>query len=235
MPGNNFFTIPKATWRSLTWCCPIPGRADFERSCAVNLTNYTPISIRCIATQSRYSASEPQWISPAWPIIETTASAFSSNNFAEWRFRRKRLTSCRSWRVIRFCFKKRQKYWKKWCRSKRTLTRKNVNLSGCSYRMDMYSAFAGHLFSKETRNGYIFCYPLPDEVRPSRRGMHYGMPFGYTLPDEVCPSRKDIGSGISQGSASKEILQPPYRAVCFRIRWNSNDCFPIVGLLGKIA
>ncbi len=110
-----------------------------------------------------------------------------------------------------------------------------VRLLGCSYRMDIYSAFTGRLFSKETMDGYIFSYTLPDEVRPPRRGMHYGMPFGNTLSGEVCPSRKDIGSGISQGSDSKEILQPPYRAVCFRIRWNSNDCFPIVGLLGKIA
>ncbi len=110
-----------------------------------------------------------------------------------------------------------------------------VRLLGCSYRMDIYSTFTGRLFSKETMDGYIFSYTLPDEVRPPRRGMHYGMPFGNTLSDEVRPSRKDIGSGISQGSDSKEILQPPYRAVCFRIRWNSNDCFPIVGLLGKIA
>nr|WP_302143405.1 hypothetical protein [uncultured Schaedlerella sp.] len=109
-----------------------------------------------------------------------------------------------------------------------------VRLLGCSYRMDMYSAFAGRLFSKETRDGYIFSYTLLDEVH-SPEGHVLRCAHGDTLPDKVHPPRKDTGSGIPQGSALKEILQPPYRAVCFRVRWNSKDCFPIVELLGKIA
>lgn len=109
-----------------------------------------------------------------------------------------------------------------------------VRLLGCSYRMDMYSAFAGRLFSKETQDGYIFSYTLLDEDHsPEEHVLRCA--HGDTLPDKVHPPRKDIGSGISQESALKEILQPPYRAVCFRIRWNSKDCFPIVELLGKIA
>lgn len=89
-----------------------------------------------------------------------------------------------------------------------------VRLLGCSYRMNMYSAFTGLLFSKETRDGYI---------------------FHYTLSDKGLPSRKDLNSRMPHGSISKDGLQPPYRAVYFRIRWNSKACFPIEVLLAKIA
>ena len=34
-------------------------------------------------------------------------------------------------------------------------------------------------------------YTLSDEVRPSHRDMHYGMPCGDTLSDEVRPSQRD--------------------------------------------
>lgn len=68
-----------------------------------------------------------------------------------------------------------------------------TQLSGYSYYKEVYSAFKGRLFSKETRDGYIFTY------------------------------------------TSKEKLLPPYRAVCFQIRWNSKEGFPVEKMLSKIA